>query len=185
MLAYAVAAGEDTTARFGFSESGVERREWRHSFNENVALWKGFRLSTRRFEVISASLTAQGRRSNETQTSFGDWRLTDGLKRISTVYHLGFQGSTGALKGFFIFNFEGILTHKVLRSLSSCCFFHALIYFRETHTARFFLLCDVIRKAGAFMAYVNCVPGKMKLTAFAFLRGVTFRQTSTRFKRRI
>lgn len=157
MLAYAVAVGEDNSAL----DSGNRGwREWRLSFNENVALQKGFRLSSRwvvgkqRFEVISALLTAQGHRSNKTQTCFGDWRLTDGLKRFPPSTTSGFKVQP-VLRKFFIYNFEGILTHKVLRSLSSC-FFHAHSFTFMKHTPLVsFLLCDVIRNAGAFVAHVS------------------------------
>lgn len=95
-----------------------------------------------RFEMISASLTAQGRRSNETQTSFGDWRLTDGLKRISTVYHLGFQGSTGALKGFFLFltSKESLHTKSFGAYRVAASSMHSFTFVKHTPLVSFFVM---------------------------------------------
>lgn len=144
MLAYAVAVGEDNSAL------DSRNRGWSGENENTVSMkmlpcQKGFRLSSWRIVKKTAPIRVDSRFSDSSRAPAEinadefrrlktDWRAQE----ISTVYYLGFQGSTGAVKCF-IFNSKGILTHKVLGRLSSC-FFHALVCFRETHTVLFFFL---------------------------------------------
>lgn len=179
MLAYAVAVavGEDNSAL------DSRNRGWSGENENTVCLRKGFRLSSPGNRRKTAPIWVDFRFSDssrapaKTQTSFGVWRLTDGLKRIPP--------STSAFKVhpvlrtvLFLTTKESLLTKSLpaYRVASS----HALVYFRETHTALFFLLCDVIRKAGAFRRHVIFVENQTSSLCFALWRNFPPHFTSLR-----
>lgn len=91
----------------------------------------------RRFEVISVSLTAQERWSNETQTSFGDWRLTDGLKRFPPSTTSGFKVQPVLWKVFLFLTSKESLHTKSFGAYRVASSMHSFTFVKHTPLVSF------------------------------------------------